>query len=346
MDSYRVFISYSHKDLELVKKLVTILEENGVTPLWDRNFALGRGFHEQIQTFIAHAHVFMPVITASSSKRGWVHQEIGYAMALNVPVLPVTLDTLPGEMIEQLQALSLEGSLDNAKKLLTYEMFENLVDTHSDPKYALYQCAEQAEERAVIMAQYANNVSKLGQYGCVRQKGGLSSFHIPDKVISHPIWRQRYGSIPKSDYHCKCQFNERLALEKHARAAGCKLIINPGIISESYRKDTQIARYGTLVEFLESMPDDKVQIVLNEQMRSEESVTLVGDWFLAEAVARSVQQGYRQTNFTRHAPSMSARVRLFDREMDELLQKNGWSPETSRVKAIQRLKELMEELGS
>ncbi len=88
MSSYRVFISHSHKDRRLVKNIVKALEGNGLKPMWDRNFMSGHGFHEQIKNFIAHAHVFMPFFTEASSKRGWVHQEIGYAMALNVSVLP------------------------------------------------------------------------------------------------------------------------------------------------------------------------------------------------------------------------------------------------------------------
>ena len=37
---------------------------------------------QKIQTEIAHAHVFVPILTAHSHKAGWVHQEIGYALAL------------------------------------------------------------------------------------------------------------------------------------------------------------------------------------------------------------------------------------------------------------------------
>lgn len=66
-----------------------ILEQNGLTPVWDRSFSFGYGFHEQIENYIAHAHVFIPVITAESNKRGWVHQEIGYAKALHVPISDV-----------------------------------------------------------------------------------------------------------------------------------------------------------------------------------------------------------------------------------------------------------------
>ena len=92
MYKYRVFISYSHEDRKLVEKLVMGLEENGMIPMWDEDLPVGLGYTEQIKDFIVHANIFVPIITEASSKRGWVHQEFGYAMALNVPVLPITLE--------------------------------------------------------------------------------------------------------------------------------------------------------------------------------------------------------------------------------------------------------------
>jgi len=52
MINYRIFISYSHEDYEMVKKIVNILESNGLTPLWDETFAWGHGFPEQIKDWI------------------------------------------------------------------------------------------------------------------------------------------------------------------------------------------------------------------------------------------------------------------------------------------------------
>lgn len=344
METYRVFISYSHTDMELVKGIVKILESKNLKPMWDKNFAYGYGFHEQIQHFIAHAHVFLPVITADSSKRGWVHQEIGYAMALNIPVLPVVVDALAGEMIQMLQAVVINRDLSNADELLRRESFDNLVANYSDFSHGLFQCADLAEERALMMARYANNVERLGEYDCVRQRGGLSSFHIPNKGLSDPVWLDRYDGDKKSDFHCKSQYNERLALEKHARKAGCRLIINPAIIQKNFKPLGQVARIKTMVEFLESMPDEKVWIAINNDMGMQESITMVGDWFAAESVSRSIKGGYRQTNFTRHAPSMKSRVYMFDQEIQELIGKNGWTPENSRLKAIEYLNGIIDNI--
>lgn len=345
-EAYRVFISYSHNDYEDVKKIVKVLEDNGLKPMWDENFAFGFGFHEQIQTFITHAHVFMPYITEASSQRGWVHQEIGYAMALNIPVLPVTRHMLPGEMLQRLHAVCLGESLDDITGRLSWQVFDDLVNDFKDTRYALYKCGDQADDRTLMMIEYAKNVLKLKEHGRVRQKGGLSSFNIPCKVISEPVWKERYYPAVRSAFHCRNQRDERMVLEKHAKEAGCRLIINPWIMSEQRSPRAQIARLTTLMEFLQSMPDEQAQIVFNTELQLQESMTIIGDWFSAESVSGTVSQGFLQTIFTCHAPSMQSRIELFDQEFEELLQRVGWTAQTSRLAAIEELNHIIEKLKS
>ncbi len=38
---YRIFISYSHRDKDAVAKIEQALTDNGLTPMRDRNFAIG-----------------------------------------------------------------------------------------------------------------------------------------------------------------------------------------------------------------------------------------------------------------------------------------------------------------
>jgi hypothetical protein len=344
MSNYRVFISYSHEDRELVDKIVSLLENIGLCPMWDRDFAYGSGFHDQIKTFIAQAHVFLPVITEASSRRGWVHQEIGYAMALNVPVLPLATGVLPGEMIQGLQAVQFDGNIEQLQDLLTEEVFYNLVNQYSETKYALHQCADLTEDRAMMMTEYAERVLALRSFVCVRQKGALSSFNIPDKVIHHQVWKQRYGDVNRGPFHCRVQRGERRALEKHARVAGCRLIIDPSISYDLFGIEARIVRLKTLLEFLESMPNDKVQVAINDRMNIEESVTIVGDWFHAQSVSSTMGHGYRQTIFTCHAPSMQMKIELFDQEFEELLQTLGWNAASSKNEAISLIKNLINDL--
>ena len=348
MDKYRAFISYSRKDLDLVRKIVSVLESDGVgvQAVWDQNFAYGYGFHEQIKSFIAHAHVFVPFITRASNRRGWVHQEIGYAMALNIPVLPITLGILPGEMIQQLHAIQLnEGTeAEDLEAQLTAPVFDNLVGRCRDTSFSLYECAELAEDRSRMMADYAMSILDLNQYGRVRQRGGLSSFHIPDKVASHPEWKHRYLPGSRSSFHRRSLRRERIALGRHAREAGCSLVVNPGIPYKELCTKARCLRLESLVKFLEDDSYPDVVIAFDPEMVDPESQTIVGDWFSAESIAAPRGQGYMQTIFTRHAPSMLIRTELFDQRCDELLEEKGWTRQDSRPNAIAEIRRTISEV--
>lgn len=315
---YRVFISYSREDLRQVQSIVDVLKKNGLHPMWDDNIRPGAGFHDQIKNFIAHAHVFMPFITEASAKRSWVHQEIGYAMALNIPVLPVCLGRKPGEMIRDLQAIVCEEGLDNLETELSIQKVEDLVNTGHKTTAPLYECAEYHEDRTLMMAKYAKRVLDMGEYGHVRQKGALSSFHIPDKPLTNPVWQRRYGKYSVSQFRCRLLSEERTVLEKHAKKMGCRLIIDPSLTYETYGPEARAVRLKTLLDFLKDMPDDKVRVVTDEGMHMEKNVTIVGDWFFAESVSAALGQGYKHTIFTRHAPSIRSRIEAFDQEFEDL----------------------------
>jgi hypothetical protein len=341
---YRFFISYSHQDHDLVLKIAEILGDNGFIPMWDRDFRYGEGFHEQIKNFIAHAHVFLPVITPTSDERKWVHQEIGYAMALNIPMLPVAMGRLPGEMLQQIHAVQLGDDIDELKKHLSRERISNFVQRYSHSANALYQCADYPAKRAEMIAIYCREVKALGVYDLFRQKGALSSLHIPEKTITHAVWKARYGGRDRGPDHCNLQREERLAVDEHVRSFGCKLIINPYIDYKEYGESARIVRLECLLEFLESMPDSKCQITINPDMDHDQSLTILGDWFLAESVSARIGEGFRQTIFTRHAPSMLSKIKIFDQEFKELLDALGWTAETSRIRAITTIQEIIADL--
>jgi len=343
MDSYRVFVSYSHQDRECVRAIVDVLQKNGLTVMWDQDFVSGQGFDEQIKGRVNHAHVFLPLITPNSMAGGWVHQEIGYAMALNVPVLPVCVGEVPGEMLQPLHAVCLKEDLSDLAYKLPRQVFENLVQHAEKTSRPLYQCAMFPEERADMIVEYSQEVLQMGARGCVRQMGALSSFQTPNRRLSHPIWRQRYGNHWPGDHHCRCLREERRTLEKHARHAGCKLLIKPHVDHSQYGSAAIRARLEAVVEFLDSMPDDGVVIAVNESV-PQKSVTIVGDWFMVESVMGKLGWGYQHSTFTRHAPTVRKGIEAFDRELEEILQESAMEAALSRTAAIDRLKQEMANL--
>lgn len=344
--SYRVFISYSHHDVEAAQRVVRILEENGLTVLWDQNFAVGQGFHEQIKTFITFSHVFLPVITVQSAQRGWVHQEIGYAMALQIPVLPVAVDGLPGQMLEQLHAV--RWSQDDARMRadLSLPVFERLVLGSSEPAMALFQCATEQEERSVLIARSARDVQSLGLFGRVRHRGGLSIFDAPENPTTNVLWKERYGRMPRSPYQNQLIREERLALGEHARAVGCSLILNLSGSFDQYGPATRPSRLRVLRSFLASMSDQNTRVAIQNDIPHGDNTLMVGDWFVASAAAGAQGRGYRQTIVSRHAPTMRRRVAHFDEELNDLLCDAGVAPDDSRRAAIDAIDSILAELAT
>lgn len=103
-----------------------------MTPLWDNDLLPGTGFSDQIQSFIINSHVLMPFITTASAERPWLHQEIGFAIALGKPVLPVILGGLPLGIISGIQAVQLREDLADAPIKLLAEYIRRLVDGMPD----------------------------------------------------------------------------------------------------------------------------------------------------------------------------------------------------------------------
>src|SRR5438309_384729 len=97
---YRIFLSYARVDRQLAERIVEALERAGTQVLWDKNISAGHPFSEAIRGFIANSHIFMPLITAQSKNRPWLHREQGYALALNVPLVPLVIGSTDAEGTE------------------------------------------------------------------------------------------------------------------------------------------------------------------------------------------------------------------------------------------------------
>jgi hypothetical protein len=338
----RVFISYSHSNKEFVGKLIPVLEKCDIDVIWDNNLIAGSGFHDQIKDSIASAHIFLPLITKESSERGWVHQEIGYAMALNIPVLPITTEDLdPGGMLQFIHAVKIDKA-ENPEKFLNRFTFQSLLNNSNTTP--LFQCAHLPEERTRMLIEYANKIAGIDRYGMVRQKGGLSSFHIPDECILKTVWNERYIPEVKSEYHKRLQRNERLALEKHAIHGGYKIIITPEYAIKGRSKVAAGARINTLINFLEKYKPEMGVVAIQNEEKKNQSLTIVGDWFLAESVSFNQGDGFTNTFFTRDAAEIARRTEDFECELQDLLDQWGWSPEDSREKAIKELRRLHDKL--
>lgn len=342
-NTIRAFISYSHENKEFVSNLAKYLnKECHVNVFWDENLAPGSGFHQQIKDSIASSHVFIPVITPESSNRGWVHQEIGYANALNITVLPITTDNLdPGGVLQMLHAIKIEHGKENFENYLNHRTFEILLSNAIS--LPIFHCAHLPEERTRMITEFSDKISNIGEYGLVRQKGGLSSFHIPEECILKPVWKNRYHPEIKSEFHKRLQRGERIALQKHAEKAGFKIILSPEYAIKGRQRIAIVARLETLINFLSKFTNSQPVVAINKSEKPAESLTIVGDFFLAESVSFKRSDGFTNTFFTRDALEIRQRIEDFDCELEEILDEQGWTAENSKENAITYLTKLLSE---
>jgi len=229
MEPYRIFLSYSHEDMDKATEVARVLEELGLKPKWDDNIRPGSAFTDAIKGMIAHSHIFMPLITKKSKDRPWVHQETGYAMALNIPVLPLAIGDIPDSMIAHLQAITIEEDLDGLEDILNEEVLKHIVDPLTTKPLEMIEVANWPEQRVEAMSRCAYRVLELDGPTRLLQRGSLSSFSIPDADFESPIWAERDGDTPRSNYYHHLLQNERQALEAHAREAGCDLMFYPKV---------------------------------------------------------------------------------------------------------------------
>ena len=221
---FRVFLSYSRKDRKLVEKIVSIMDDVGLEPLWDTQINPGLPFPDEIRQLISRSHLFMPVITRTSRKSAWVLQEIGFALALNIPVLPLSINGQIAEvMLSTTQALIIKSNLSNLAEQLRNAKLPQLVVPQPAKPYDPTFVAITPEERAEHIVKYSEWVIGLKKHGMVRAQAKLTSFSIPDQDINNPVWDIFDAGNTLRNH----QRQERIILERHALMEGCKLIIEP-----------------------------------------------------------------------------------------------------------------------
>jgi hypothetical protein len=335
-----VFISYAHADKEVVRRLVGLLADLGVRPIWDEQLSPGDGFTDQIQNFITNCHVFLPVFTPASVERPWTHQEIGFAMALGKPVLPVALGSLPVGIIGGIQALLLQPDLSDAPGRITAGTFRRLM-TPPEDHTVTYQCTEDNARRALLLARLAEGILATQQHGTIRQRASLTSFHLPDRGVTDPVWRKYFPQDSDNTNLFASLRRERRALEEHARMGGCRLMLDPFHLLEGvYRKhgpSTVSARVAGLLAFLRDESIADVVVAINDDEKRTRSMTIVGDWFSSEAVSSGEQGILRESVFTRCVTVVQQHTQEFEQRMEELLDARGWTERTSRTEAISYL---------
>lgn len=90
---FRIFVSYSTLDLTQVELLRSQLSNTPIDLfIAEHSVTAGANLSETIKSSISCCDLFVVVWSKNAKESGWVSQEIGQALALQKPILPLVLD--------------------------------------------------------------------------------------------------------------------------------------------------------------------------------------------------------------------------------------------------------------
>lgn len=126
---HKVFISYSRKDKDVANGLCEVLKENGIEYWIDKEgIYSSSNYKELIVDAIDVSKAVIFVSSANSNASINVIREIGYAVNMNKPILPLMLDDAPYAKsirldISDIDQIDFKNPIASSKKLITSLMY-------------------------------------------------------------------------------------------------------------------------------------------------------------------------------------------------------------------------------
>lgn len=127
--THQVFISYSRKDKDVADGLCEVLKENGIEYWIDKEgIYSSSNYKELIVDAIDVSKAVIFISSAHSNASINVIREIGYAVNMNKPILPLMLDDAPYAKsirldISDIDQIDIKNPIASSKKLITSLMY-------------------------------------------------------------------------------------------------------------------------------------------------------------------------------------------------------------------------------
>lgn len=122
----KIFISYANDDHELAGEIKRLLEDRyGVDVfLAHDDIRPSREWQEEIKEALNETNAFLALLTESFDGSDYTDQETGYALARDIPIIPLNAGNIPHGFISRYQALrinrrSIESSCDSIAQTLS-----------------------------------------------------------------------------------------------------------------------------------------------------------------------------------------------------------------------------------
>lgn len=105
----RVFLSHSHKDLELANKIKEFIKSKCEVYIASEDYQLGQPLPQKIEKNIKSSSYLIVLITRNGTGSDWINQEIGFAKGCKIPIIPIVEQGIrPPAFLEGLEYLQLD----------------------------------------------------------------------------------------------------------------------------------------------------------------------------------------------------------------------------------------------
>jgi hypothetical protein len=347
MPDYRFFISYQREDQDKAQGVFDALKTAGHCPFLDVVDATpGVSITKQLQTYISRAHFLVLIVTHDPIRQSaWVQQELGYALACNVPVVPILFGSASRDLFAMIAGTCSLPVPDDAQlaTVLGQQNWNHIWRARQNRERAIFEFETASYRRPLLLADAASEIQK--GYGCVvlRQRSALTSFSLPTS-LDDPNWKTVEDRHEYAKHWLLCQ--ERIAVED--ASSECRLIIDPEYFPHGYSAAVQKAKLNTFRDYLAKAKDNKVRVVIRG-FTPAEGLTILGNHWVLQSAAVGPCEAKRQTLSTWHAWTVEEYCKHFDEEFDGLWseQKQRWKKGrlTSRSYTIARLDCAMDHVG-
>ncbi|MBZ0279423.1 MAG: toll/interleukin-1 receptor domain-containing protein, partial [Anaerolineae bacterium] len=178
----RIFISYSHKDRTVAKRLVDSLRSAyGYNEVWfDENLSAGQVWRDELLTQIVQSDIFLFLISPDSIQSDYCKKELAHAQGARKPIIPLMVRSTP------INALPHE---------LEQSQILDVVSGISTPRFASLQNAIQLAVQKSAPPTPPQTTPDINISGDYMPMGSISGSGIGKQVIDKQI--NNYTNIPR-----------------------------------------------------------------------------------------------------------------------------------------------------
>ena len=324
----KVFISYSRDHDHVIAGLLAhALKKEGLNVLYDRRLKAGFNVVNNISQYITDSHAVILILSNNSVNSAWVNQEVGFARALDKPIIPIQVDSAGLQPVGMLSEINpLEFNLtDWFNSNISIDKLKEIIYTAVDEKETRVSVISTKEERTQkIIDEFKSLIHLLDKNKCPdnRQKIKLklykrTSFSIfsvrkPLKEVSH-----RYN-----DKYWELLREQRRTIEAfimHPDVTEVRLHLCPK--GSEYDDRIREIRYKNLIHFIDQYKDNEIiakKIKIKLERHGQSNIIAVDDHFVFEGLRPKSESEYM---YTLHWSYPSSKIKKYFNSFDR-----NWVP--------------------